>query len=197
MNPTRLWSVIVLAGGAGQRLGGADKAGLLVNGTSALERLLGGLPAAMPVIVAGVERPTSRHVTFRQESPAGGGPVAGIAAALTEVATSNAVIVATDMPWCAPIITELMERFALLSADALVPVTIDGRQQMLCSAWRTAALRRTINELGDPQGQAVRILVALAAVDEWHLDARQSALLADIDTPDDLTRAQDEPPAVP
>ena len=81
MNPTRLWSVIVLAGGAGQRLGGADKAGLLVDGTSALERLLGGLPAAMPVIVAGVERPTSRHVTFRQESPAGGGPVAGIAAA--------------------------------------------------------------------------------------------------------------------
>ncbi len=195
MNST--WSVLILAGGGGHRLGGVDKAALPIDGTPALERLLASLPDDMPVIVAGPERPVARPVTFRPESPAGGGPVAGIAASMPAVATPNLIIVATDMPWSGPIITGLTERFALSSADALIPVSHDGRRQVLCCAWRTDALRGALGELGNSRGRSVRSLVALASVDEWHLDMTESVLLADIDTPDDLTRAQREPPAVP
>ena len=194
MNPT--WSVIVLAGGSGQRLGGVDKAALPIDGTPALERLLASLPDAMPVIVAGPERTVARPVTFRPESPAGGGPVAGIAAAMPAVATPNLIIVATDMPWSGPIITGLTERFALSSADALIPVSNDGRRQVLCCVWRTDALRGALGELGEPRGRSVRSLVALASVDEWHLDMAESGLLADIDTPDDLARVQEQPPDI-
>ena len=197
MNPTPSWSVIVLAGGAGRRLGGADKSTLLIDGMTTMQRLLIALPEGVPVIVAGPAQPTSRLVTFRPESPAGGGPVAGIAAALTAVKTPNVIIVATDMPWCGPIIADLMERFARPGADALIPVTADGRRQLLCCAWRTAALQRALDEIGDPHGRSVRDLVSLASLGEWLLDESQSAFLGDIDTPDDLTRAQHEPPAVP
>ena len=195
VNPT--WSVIVLAGGSGQRLGGVDKAALPIDGTPALERLLASLPDDIPVIVAGPERPVTRPVSFEPESPTGGGPVAGIAAAMASVKTPNVIIVATDMPWSGPIITVLTDRFVGASADVLIPVSTDGRRQVLCCAWRTDALQDALDGLGDSHGRSVRDLVSLASAVEWQLDEMQSAQLADIDTPDDLTRAQREPPAVP
>ncbi len=197
VNPSPTWSVIVLAGGTGQRLGGADKAALPIDGTPALERLLASLPDDVSVIVAGPERPVTRPVTFQPESPAGGGPVAGIAAAMHSVKTPNVIIVATDMPWSGPIITALAERFVMAPTDVLIPVSADGRRQVLCCAWSADALRHALDGLGDPHGRSVRDLVSLASAVEWQLDEMQSALLADIDTPDDLTRAQREPPAVP
>ncbi|MDQ4090592.1 MAG: nucleotidyltransferase family protein, partial [Actinomycetota bacterium] len=78
---------IVLAGGAGRRMGGVDKAALVVGGVPLLDRVLG---AARPVcdrlVVVGPERPTEvAGVTFVREDPPGGGPVPGVAAGLAAV----------------------------------------------------------------------------------------------------------------
>ena len=77
-----VFDAVVLAGGRAERLGGADKAGLEVDGVSLLERALAAVAAARSVVVVGDERPTSREVSWVREEPAYGGPVAATYAGL-------------------------------------------------------------------------------------------------------------------
>ncbi len=104
MRPSSGWSVIVVAGGHGRRLGGVDKAGIVLGGVTTLDMILDAIPPEMPVVVSGPERSTRRPVVFRQESPPDGGPVAGIAAAMEAISTTGVVIMATDMPWSAQLL---------------------------------------------------------------------------------------------
>ena len=73
---------MVLAGGRAARLGGEDKAGLEVGGTTLLERALAAVSGARTVVVVGDERPTCRSVLWTREHPAYGGPVAAAYAGL-------------------------------------------------------------------------------------------------------------------
>jgi molybdopterin-guanine dinucleotide biosynthesis protein A len=185
-------TAVVLAGGTGRRLGGVDKATLSLGGTTVLGSLLDGLDADMPVVVAGDEQPTSRPVTFCRENPPGGGPAAGLGAALPFVQTPLTGVVAVDMPWAAPVLRsalDLLEHH--VEVDAVVPVDTSGHHQYLCTAWRTESLRRIVNELGDLHGRAMREIVSSANIVELALpdgDAR----LHDIDTPEDLRRARED-----
>ena len=74
--------------------------------------------------------------------------------------------------------------------EVLVPVDSRGREQVLCCAWDTEALRSALATLGDPRGRAVRDLIGAADATRWQVDAVSSSLLADIDTPADLELAQ-------
>ncbi|MCW2606336.1 MAG: molybdopterin-guanine dinucleotide biosynthesis protein, partial [Frankiales bacterium] len=67
------YDAVVLAGGSGRRLGGVDKPGLLVDGTSLLDRVLGAVARAGTVVVVGPERPAARPVVWAREDPPGGG----------------------------------------------------------------------------------------------------------------------------
>jgi molybdenum cofactor guanylyltransferase len=82
------YSAVILAGGAGRRLGGVRKPALPVGGSPMVARVLAavvhasirvvvGPPPLRPLLPAGV------HLT--QEEPPGGGPVAGLAAGLVAV----------------------------------------------------------------------------------------------------------------
>ena len=92
---------IVLAGGAGRRMGGVDKAALLVGGVRLLDRVL---EAARPVcdrlVVVGPVRPTAVDgVTFVTEAEPGGGPGAAVAAGLAAAPGAGVVLVlAADLP---------------------------------------------------------------------------------------------------
>lgn len=186
------WSLIVLTGGTARRLDGIDKATVDLAGTTPMELLLQTLPPGVPVIVAGGPVPTSRPVTFRREDPPGAGPAAGIAAALPDVTTDITAIIAVDMPWAMPIIERAVEALAREhAADAVVPVDQGGRQQLLCSAWRTPALRKAAAAAGPLANQPVRALLTDAVLVELPLEADADLDdLADIDTPADLDRAR-------
>lgn len=188
------WSVIVLTGGMGRRLGGRDKAAITVLGTTLLDHVIGGLPDDVPVVVAGPGRPTPRPVTFCVEDPPGSGPVAGIAAAAHAIATPYVAVIAVDLPWSAPFVVDLVGELAGTDHDVLIPIDGDGRRQLLCSAWRTASLHEALERLGKPHQRAVRDLVDGARVGERALSEAELSMLADIDTPEDLERAQRHQP---
>lgn len=93
------YDAVILAGGAARRLAGADKPGLLVGGVSLLDRVLGAVAGAGRIVVAGPTRPTRREVVWVREDPPGGGPVAGLAAALPRVRADVVVLLAADLPF--------------------------------------------------------------------------------------------------
>ncbi len=91
---------MILTGGTAARLDGTDKSSLEYDGRSLLEHALDAVSAAEETVVVGPEVPASRPVTFTRESPAGGGPLAGLAAGVAALrgATTLVVVLAVDMP---------------------------------------------------------------------------------------------------
>lgn len=73
---------LVLAGGAGRRLGGVSKPDVLVDGVRLLDRVLEATTGARRVVVVGPDRLARSGVPTVMEEPPGGGPVAGIDAGL-------------------------------------------------------------------------------------------------------------------
>src|SRR5665648_1283701 len=100
--------VMVLCGGTSHRFGGPDKTRERLAGTTVLDHLLDALPAGWAVVCVGEERDTTRSVRWCRESPAGGGPVAGIAAGLEHLDTKVCVIVGGDMPFAAAALPTLV-----------------------------------------------------------------------------------------
>jgi molybdopterin-guanine dinucleotide biosynthesis protein A len=94
------WAAVVLTGGGGRRLDGADKAALEHAGRTLLEHALAAVRDAGEVVVVGPEAPTSQPVTFARESPPGGGPLAGLSAGVAALsgAPDLVLVLAVDMP---------------------------------------------------------------------------------------------------
>ena len=68
-----VFDVIVPAGGAASRLGGADKPGLDVGGRTLLDRVLDACTEARTTVVVGPARGTGRAgVRWTREDPPGG-----------------------------------------------------------------------------------------------------------------------------
>jgi molybdopterin-guanine dinucleotide biosynthesis protein A len=156
------YDVVVLAGGAGRRLGGADKPGLLVGGMSLLDRAIEAGAGAGRIVVVGPRRATRRAVEWVREDPPGGGPVAALAAALPVVRAETIVLLAADLPF---VTREFVERLVgVPGPDGVVAVDPDGRDQPLLAAYRTAALRARIGALADPSGAALRRVLAPLAL---------------------------------
>ena len=137
-----MFDAIVLAGAGSRRLDGADKAAVEVNGRTLLDIALAATDGAQRVVVAGPQRPVDRDVVWVQEQPPGGGPVAGIAAAVGSVSATWTLVLATDLPRIGPAVP------LLLTAAADVDVAVlscDGRRNYLAAVWRTDALRAALD----------------------------------------------------
>ncbi len=179
------YDVVVLAGGGGRRLGGADKPGLTVGGRTLLDRVLGAVEGAAEVVVVGPERPTVRPVLWAREEPPGGGPAAALAAGLLHVTAPVVVVLAADLPFLdAATVQVLLD--AVGTGDGALLVDGDGRDQVLTSAWRTPALRE--RAVGDLAGAPLRAL--LRGLVPVRLAAPDPRAVQDVDTPQDLARAQ-------
>jgi molybdopterin-guanine dinucleotide biosynthesis protein A len=160
------FGVVVLAGGAGKRLGGSAKPTLPVAGKPMLVRVLEAVSGADECVVVGppaLGSLVAGGVRVVQEEPAGGGPVAGLAAGVAAVVGGGTVVVlAADLPLLtAEAVGQLVG--ALGQHDGAVFVDRDGRRQWLCGAWSVGALRRRIGEMageGPLGGRSMREFVA-------------------------------------
>lgn len=158
------FDAIVLAGGAARRLGGADKAMLDVAGTPMLTRVVDAVSAAQRRVVVGPLRPIERDVTWCQETPPGGGPVAALAAALPLTRADVLVVLAADLPWIAPAVRPLL--IAMHGPVDVAMLAAASRVNYLAAAWRRRAMTEALARVGDPVAVSMRALVAGTTVAE-------------------------------
>lgn len=180
-------AAVILAGGTGVRLGGADKAAIEYAGTTLLERALAAAAAAAEVVVVADRTPTSRPVTFAREEPAYGGPVAGLLAgraALTG-APDRLLVLAVDMPH---VTASTVARLAAAAADGdgAVLTGPDGRGR-LALVLRTDRLDAVAPD--DPHGAAVHALLAPLTLHEVPAVGREAD---GVDTVEDLRHLDGE-----
>ncbi|MFJ9980373.1 NTP transferase domain-containing protein [Streptomyces cyaneofuscatus] len=186
------YDVIVLAGGAAKRLGGADKPAVRVGGRALLDRVLAACPGAGATVVVGGRRPTSRPVTWTREVPEGGGPLAALGAGVRLTTAERVLVLSADLPFLGPATVE-----ALLAAagedgrDGALCTDADGRDQPLVAVYRGEPLRRELaliaTEHGGLAGLPLRLLtgeLVLARVDAGPYAA------FDCDTWDDIAAAR-------
>jgi molybdopterin-guanine dinucleotide biosynthesis protein A len=135
---------VVLTGGTGARMGGADKAALEVDGVTLLERSLAAAVSAHEVVVVGAEVPTSRPVTWTVEDPPSGGPAAAVLAGLDAFTCDPdlVVVLAVDMPRLNATTVARLVWAAEADPDVDGAVLVDsrGRRQPLAAAYRRTAL---------------------------------------------------------
>ena len=203
--PETRCAAVILAGGAGRRLGGFDKPGLDIGGMTLLDRALAAVAGADPVVVVGPERATSRQVRWAREDPPGSGPVAAVAAGLEPLDSEPELVAlfAADLIGLRPDtlerLTAALERdekptaaidsTAAFEHDGVVLADETGRPQWLASVWRYRSLKQAMPE--DPVGKSLRsVLNGLRRID---IRARPGES-ADVDTPEDLAAAR-QPPA--
>ncbi len=186
----------IIAGGAATRMGGATKAGLLVDGRSIAARQLQALRREFERVVVVANEPdpwSALGVEVHADVYRGAGPLAGIHAAL--VATKEAagvVCVAGDMPFLAPALLVLLRDHAP-EADAVVP-RVGGVPQPLLARYgarclpvieaRLRAGTRAVHELFASVVTAWLDEPALSAVDP------ASRSFTNVNTPDDLARVR-------
>ncbi|WP_199520855.1 molybdenum cofactor guanylyltransferase [Jiangella anatolica] len=183
------WAAVVLAGGAGRRLGGTDKPALVVGGRTLLDRAVAAAAeaGAAQIVVAGPRRDTSTPVTWTREDPPGGGPLAGLAAglaALDDPAPGAVVVLAADLPRISPELVGRLLTGLEVDTDVVAVVDAAGWVQPLVAAYRTEPLVAALAAVGDPRDRPVRALLEHLGV----ATLRDEDGAADIDTPDDLAR---------
>jgi molybdopterin-guanine dinucleotide biosynthesis protein A len=138
---------LILAGGQNSRMGGTDKAFLIVNGQTVFERTLLLLRRCFPQVVVVSNRPEKYagfNVEVTRDEFQGRGPLAGIHAGLGLIRFPYAFVVACDMPFLrVEPITFLLD---CLPHEAVIPCW-DGDIEPLHAVYATALRERMAEAL--------------------------------------------------
>lgn len=135
---------VVLAGGAGRRMGGADKAALAVGGVTLLDRVLAAARGVCDrLVVVGPSRPTGvPGVEFVTEDRPGGGPVPAVLAGVRAAGPGCDVVLvmAADLPLLTS--GDLRRLVAALDGPAVEAAASDevGGPNALLAAYRVPEL---------------------------------------------------------
>ncbi|MEI7033935.1 NTP transferase domain-containing protein [Streptomyces pratensis] len=186
------YDVIVLAGGAAKRLGGADKPGVRVGGRALLDRVLAACADAGATVVVGGRRPTARPVTWARETPQGGGPLAALGAGMRFTTADRVLVLSADLPFLSQGTVEaLLDAAGQPGREGALCIDPDGRDQPLVAAYRAEPLRRELalvaTEHGSLAGLPLRLLTS--ELDLARIDAGPHAAF-DCDTWDDIAAAR-------
>ncbi|WP_063725839.1 molybdenum cofactor guanylyltransferase [Cryptosporangium arvum] len=184
------YGAIVLAGGQARRLGGVHKPGLLIGGVPLLHRVLAAVPGARPRVVVGPTQPVPADVLVVRESPAGGGPVAALAAGLTAVGDVELVaLLAGDLPFLTVAVLASL-REAARDQPGAVLIDADGRDQFLAGVYRVSALAEALRSVGPPSGVPMRRVVAGLQLARVRVSPDGAPPWLDCDDADDVRAAE-------
>jgi molybdopterin-guanine dinucleotide biosynthesis protein A len=180
---------LILAGGTGSRLGGVDKAFVLLNGQPLIAHLLNRIQAQTPHIAISANGDPFRFAGFNlpvlPDGPLHGkGPLAGVAAGLAWAGGIGAATLLT-LPVDTPFIPENLVEY-LTPAPAVA--VWQGRQHHLVSLWQVAFLPQLLAFLGRPGAYKVRDALALCHARQVAFNAPADPFL-NINTPAELDAA--------
>lgn len=183
---------VILAGGTSKRMGGNDKLTITIAGRPLLDHAIDAVPDSTEVVVVGPQRPTARNVTWTQEQPTGGGPVAGIAAGLAAAQSASdndelVAVIAGDMPFAQAGLQRLAEAFDSSTSEVVIAVDEQGRDQPLLAVWRRRSLEAAIRRCQSPVGISARALFVGVEVSRVRL---ADASTWDCDEPADIARVE-------
>jgi len=184
-------TAIILAGGNSQRMG-RDKAELPLGEMTLLQTVTATMQQLFPQVIVSV-RQLRASVDLPQicdEQP-DGGPLAGLAASLSQVTTPWIFAVACDMPFVVPGVVEQLARHRA-QHQAVVPI-VQGHPQPM-AAFYAASCRAVMQENLAMQQKSLRNVLQqldVCYVDEAEmLDADpQLRSFFDLDTPQDVAAA--------
>lgn len=151
---TTAHDAVVLAGGAAERLGGADKPGVRIGGRALLDRVLTACRGADLTVVVGDPRPTTRPVRWAREDPPGGGPLAALDAGVRGTRADVLLVLSADLPFLdEDTVRRLLGALTdAPEADAVLLTDPDGRDQPLVAVYRSAPLRRELARIAAERG---------------------------------------------
>ena len=127
----------ILVGGASRRMG-KDKAAVVIDDATCLERVATALSAAVASMSLVGARRSYDGVSLENvpDVHPGWGALGGIHAALSTTKKDWALIVACDLPFVTPELFQRLKSFIAEGLDAIVPIQSDGRPQPLCALYR-------------------------------------------------------------
>jgi molybdopterin-guanine dinucleotide biosynthesis protein A len=167
-------------------MGGVDKPGLYVGRLTLLDRVLRAVRPSSAVVVVGDPRPVRRPVTWTREDPVGAGPVAALAAGLEHVRSETVLLLAADLPFLDAGTVDTLT--SALEQDGVLLVDGQGRDQYLCSVWRTDSLRAADLSAARLKDVVSQLSVARVSVD---VAPGSPAPWSDCDTPEELEAARE------
>lgn len=181
---------VVLAGGRGTRLGGVNKAAILLNGERLVDRVVAAArqSGATRIMVVGPDTAQSHNTILVREDPPFTGPLAALVAALPEVQAETLLLLSCDLVRPREVCHALATQPISDGFDGIVLRDVDLRPQWLAAVYRVAALREGVARLGASIDDApLRALLSDLRL-EW-LDA-PPRVTADIDENVDLEQAR-------
>jgi len=182
-------AALILAGGAGSRLGGVDKAFVALDGKPLIGHLLARLaPQAENIAVSANGDPARFAALGLPVLPdgalAGKGPLAGVAVGLAwarDIGAEALLTVPVDTPF---IPTDLADRLHPAPAVAVH----EGRQHHLVASWPVGFLPALLDFLGQSGDYKVRDALALAGARPVDFPAAADPFL-NLNTPADMATA--------
>jgi molybdopterin-guanine dinucleotide biosynthesis protein A len=156
-----------------------------------IHHILTGIPKEFEIIIVGAD-PLFTLASYRcvQENPVGGGPVAGIAAALELCESEIVGVLATDMPFAGAHMIHLLS--AMTSHDdAIIFVDSEGFKQPLAALYRREGLETALSKIGNPHGASMRTLISHLNIHEIPMSPEIEKAMIDVDTPHDLVVAME------
>jgi molybdopterin-guanine dinucleotide biosynthesis protein A len=195
-----MWTGAILAGGHARRLGGLNKAGLILQpgGASVLDRQLARLRRVVdrPILIAHeAERFRSAGVPVIPDMVADGGALGALYTAVHASGTDWTLVVACDMPFVSErLLTHLVS--VGQSVDIAIPRTERGYEPLCATYSRRSAseLRRLIDEQRFRLSDVARIPglnIHEVGRDELETFGPEEVLFFNLNTPDDYARAID------
>jgi molybdenum cofactor guanylyltransferase len=195
-----MWTGAILAGGRARRLGGLNKAGLILHpsGASILDRQLTRLSRVVDrtiIIANDAEKFTGAGVPVIADLVSDGGALGALYTAVHSAQTDRTLVVACDMPFLSePLLAHLVDVGG--AADIAIPRTRRGYEPLCATYSRRSAveLHRLIAEKRFRLSDVARIpglKVREVGEDELTRFGPEEVLFFNLNTPDDYMRALD------
>lgn len=164
------YNAVILAGGAGSRLGGTDKAAVELGGEPLINHAFTATADAQNSVVVGTTSvPLPEGTLLAHEEPRGGGPAAAFGAGLSALAAAGVqqdwtLLLACDLPGAEEAVRRLDRALchALRSGytpDGVVLTDPDGHSTWVCGMYRTQSVQHAAATLGDLTNRGLKSLL--------------------------------------